>query len=138
MARALAVLLFFIISGLVISASQEGAETIEIVLQTGSSWDGAPLPDYLEGTPEITILRVIIPPGQQIAIHKHSIINAVVVISGELSLELESGEQLIVNAGEAVAEVIEKWHGGMGTGNEPAVLLVFYAGIEGVPLSVRK
>ena len=138
MNRLFAILLFPLLSNLAFAANEGGVETIEVVVQTTSSWDGEDLPAYNEGTPEVTILRVVIPPGQQVAIHKHSLINAAYVESGQLSLEIEGGQKKVVNAGEAIVKVIEKWHGGFSSGDEPAVLIVFYAGIEGQPLSERR
>lgn len=138
MHRFITVVFFLMLTSFSFAAEEGAVEEVEIVIQTTSSWDGDLLPAYNEGAPEVTILRVVIPPGQQVAIHKHSLINAAYVESGQLSLEIEGGQKKVVNAGEAVVEVIEKWHGGMSTGDEPAVLIVFYAGIEGQPLSVRR
>lgn len=37
----------------------------DVLTKTSVSWDGEALPDYARGAPEITILRVVIPPGDQ-------------------------------------------------------------------------
>lgn len=111
-------------------------EEVELLLQTTESWDGNTLISYGKGAPEITILRVVIPSGYQVKTHRHPTINAAVVISGELTLQAEDGQERIVGPGDAVVEVIEKWHTGKTTSEEPAVLIVFYAGVEGQPLTV--
>ena len=111
-------------------------EEVELLLQTDASWDGKTLLSYGEGTPEITILRVVIPSGYQVKTHRHPTINAAVVLSGELTLQAEDGQERVVGAGEAVVEVIEKWHSGTTTSDEPVELIVFYAGVEGQPLTV--
>ena len=49
---------------------------VEELAKTGSSWDGTALPGYTEGKPEITILRITIPPKQRLPLHYHPVINA--------------------------------------------------------------
>jgi len=83
-------------------------------------------------------LKVVIPPGAVVDTHKHPAINAAVLLSGQLTIVSNDGEQIVVKEGEAVVEMVDKWHNGMNTGSEPAVLLVFCAGIKGQPLSVKQ
>ncbi len=47
---------------------------------------GNTLPEYPEGKPEITILRIQIPPGTTLPLHTHPVINAGVLLSGELAV----------------------------------------------------
>lgn len=131
-------ILVFVLLGYSCLVPAFGEEEVEVLLQTSSSWDGVALESYGEGTPEITILRVVIPPGYEVNTHKHPTINAAVLLSGQVTLYAEDGNELIVNAGQAMVEVIEKWHSGKTTSEEPAVLLVFYAGVEGQPLTVMQ
>lgn len=135
MNRFFAVLIFLLLYSFAFAANEDRVETVEVVVQATSSQDGDALPAYNEENPEVTILRVEIPQGHKVAIHKHSLINAVYVASGQLTLEIEGGQKNVVNAGEAVIDVIEKWHDGFSSGDEPAVLIVFYAGIQGQSLS---
>jgi len=44
---------------------------VETLLKTTRSWDGATLPSYAEGQPEVTILRITIAPGTALPEHKH-------------------------------------------------------------------
>lgn len=46
---------------------------IEVVTlaKTTKSWNGASLPKYLDGTPEVTILKITIPPHTELPLHKH-------------------------------------------------------------------
>ena len=103
----------------------------EQVLRSTTSWDGAALPAYSSGQPEITILRFTIPPGTTLASHKHSAINAGVLLSGTLKVVSEDQEVIHLNPGDALVELVGKWHHGENDGTEPAVILVFYAGIQG-------
>lgn len=48
-------------------------QSIQMV-KSSASWDGQQLPAYTTGAPEITILRIIIPPNHTLPMHKHPII----------------------------------------------------------------
>ena len=106
--------------------------------KTGSSWDGESLPDYPTGKPEITILRIKIPPGAQLPLHEHPVINAGVLLSGKLTVVTEDNKTLYLKAGDSIVEVVNKWHYGKNEGNEPAEILVFYAGTADKPISIKK
>jgi quercetin dioxygenase-like cupin family protein len=106
--------------------------------KSGVSWDGALLPVYPEGHPEITILRIVIPAGETLAEHKHPVINAGVLLKGELTVQTEGGKILHLKAGEAIVEAVDTWHYGKNEGAEPAEIIVFYAGTKGAPITVHK
>jgi quercetin dioxygenase-like cupin family protein len=108
---------------------------VDALSKTGSSWDGESLPDYPTGKPEITILRIKIPPGAQLPLHEHPVINAGVLLSGELTVVTEDNKTLYLKAGDSVVEVVNKWHYGKNEGNEPAEIVVFYAGIADKPIT---
>jgi quercetin dioxygenase-like cupin family protein len=57
-------------------AADVNAVQVDALAKTSLSWDGSRLPNYPKGTPEVTILRIKIPPGAQLPLHKHSVINA--------------------------------------------------------------
>ena len=68
--------------------------------------------------------------------HSHPFPNAVYVLSGTLTLhDRDSGKTRVLHQGEAAAEEVDAVHRGE-TGEEPAVLLITYAGTPGVPTSV--
>ncbi len=124
---------------LVFCHSEQHTETKVIsLLETSESWNGVALPDYPEGKPRITVLRVVIPPKTQLPMHKHSGISAGVVLKGELAITTDSGETLRLQAGDAVSEVVDTWHYGTNSGIEPAEVIVFYAGTEDGPITVPK
>ena len=102
------------------------------------SWDDAFLSAYPQGHPEITILRIVIPVGGTLVKHKHPVINAGVLLKGELMVQTEGGKTLHLKAGEALVEVVDTWHYGKNEGVEPAEIIVFYAGTEGAPITVHK
>jgi len=106
--------------------------------KTSQSWNGASLPDYLDGDPEITILQITIPPKTKLALHKHPEINAGVVLKGILTVVSQSGEQTQIKEGEPIVELVDTWHFGKNEGTVPVELIVFYAGIKGTPITVLK
>jgi len=110
----------------------------EVLSKTSTSWNGKALPDYPEGTPEVTILRVTIPPGAELPLHEHPVINAGVMLKGQLTVVTEDGKALHLKAGDAIVEVVNTWHYGRNEGDEPAEIIVFYAGVQGSPITVKK
>jgi quercetin dioxygenase-like cupin family protein len=119
-------------------AGDVNAVNVVVLTKTSVSWDGSPLPDYTKGTPEITILRIKIPPGVQLPLHEHPVINAGVLLSGELTVITEDNHILHLKAGEPIVEVVNKWHYGKNEGKETAEILVFYAGALDTPITIKK
>ena len=129
--------LTLLLSGNVLAADANGVAA-NVLSKTGSSWDGTTLPDYTNGKPEITILRIKIPPGAMLPMHKHTVINAGVLLNGDLTVVTEDGRTLHLKEGEAIVEVVNTWHYGKNEGNKPAEIIVFYAGRAGTPITVNK
>ncbi|MBF0267154.1 MAG: cupin domain-containing protein [Alphaproteobacteria bacterium] len=119
-------------------ARADGDVTVETLAKSSASWNGTMLPPYASGQPEISILRIRIAPGATLPMHLHPVINAGVMISGELTVKTEKGEVLRLKAGEAIIEVVEQWHSGQNEGKQPAEIVVFYASTAGQPLSVKR
>jgi len=111
---------------------------VEMLAQTSTSWDGSELPRYPRAQPEITILRIIIPPHTQLPLHKHPVINAAVLLQGQLTVETEDGRRLDLEAGDPIVELVNQWHYGRNDGDEPAVIVVFYAGTPGKPITITR
>jgi quercetin dioxygenase-like cupin family protein len=109
-----------------------------VLAKSSLSWDGNHLPEYPKGPSEITILRIKIPPGAQLPLHMHPVINAGVLLSGELTVITEDNMTINLKAGEAIVEVVNKWHYGKNEGNSTAEIIVFYAGIPDTPITVKK
>lgn len=140
MTRALAFLLFGFscFSSIAREPSTSSAPTSEILIEAGSMWDGTALPPYPEGKPKISIVKFLIPPHSQLPMHKHPSINAGYVVKGTLKVFTENGKELTLKAGEALIELVDKWHYGRNDGDEAVEIVVFYAGTPGVPLAVKK
>ncbi len=111
-------------------------ESVEL-LKTSQSWDGAELPNYPEGKPELRVLKVTLPPHSKLPKHHHDIMSYGVVNKGQLTLVRESdGKEKTVTAGEAVVETVGTVHHGENRGDVPTEVVVFYISKEGTPLSV--
>jgi len=107
----------------------------ETLLRTGSSWDGEPYKSYPAGQPELSILRITLAPHTELEWHSHPIPNASYIVSGELTLERKKdGKKQRFVAGQALSETVDTVHRGV-AGDEPVVLIVFYAGDSGTPLT---
>ncbi|MDF1825857.1 MAG: cupin domain-containing protein [Verrucomicrobiales bacterium] len=102
------------------------------------SWDGQKLPPYERGTPEVTILRITVPPKHTLPMHRHPGINAGVLLKGELTVTTKSGKVLRLKPNDSIIEVVDTWHYGRNDGNVPAEIIVFYAGIEGESITIKK
>jgi quercetin dioxygenase-like cupin family protein len=108
---------------------------METLLRSGTSWDGTPYTAYPQGAPELTVLKITIPPHSSLPWHTHPMPNAAYVLSGELTVEKkENGEKKVLTAGQVLPEMVDALHRGT-TGDLPVVLIVFYAGIKDMPLS---
>ncbi len=120
-----------------LNAEEPKGVTVRTLAKSTRSWDGDRLPRYPEGRPEVTILRIAIPAGARLDMHKHTVINAGVLIRGELTVVTKEGKKLKLRAGDPIVEIVEKWHYGVNEGAAMAEIIVFYAGVAGSPITVK-
>ncbi|KZR70693.1 MULTISPECIES: cupin domain-containing protein [Prochlorococcus] len=96
---------------------------------------------YPEGTPEMRVYRITLPVGAKIPLHIHPSPVMVVVEQGRLSnVRIVDGAEVtdIVEAGDGFLEGNpEEPHYVVNKGSEPAVSLVTFASVEGMPNMVR-
>ena len=118
-----------------VSANERKIEA-EVLAKSTKDWRGVVLPPYSEGQPEVTVARVTIPAGMALPLHEHPYMTAGVIIQGTIEVRTDSGDTHIARAGDAVIELVNQAHGGANIGDEDAVILVVYAGIEGEPVTV--
>jgi quercetin dioxygenase-like cupin family protein len=98
------------------------------LVQSTNSWDGKRLPAYPVTQPEITILRISIAPGARLPLHFHPVINAGVLLTGQLKIETVNGAVLQLRAGDPIIEIVNMAHYGINDGTVPAEIIVVYAG----------
>jgi quercetin dioxygenase-like cupin family protein len=115
-------------------------QEIEVITLAKStkSWNGNPLPKYSEGEPEVTILKITIPPKTTLPFHQHPEINAGVLLKGNLTVISENKDTLHLKTGDPIIELVNKWHYGINEDNEPVEIIVFYAGIKDKPVTIKK
>jgi len=113
-----------------------GTVVVTPLLQTTTSWNGHALA-YPSGTAEVTGLLVEIAPGGETGWHKHPVPSFALVLQGTLEVTLEDGSVNHLEAGQALAEVIDTLHNGRNVGTVPVKLGVFYAGVRGQAVTVK-
>lgn len=120
--------------------SGDGAPPVvsQLLARTSHSWDGSALPEYPRGVPEITVVRIQIAPGAQLPLHRHPVINAGMLISGELTVVTDEGKTLHLKAGQGIVEVVNRWHYGKNEGTVPSDIIVVYAGVQRGPITINK
>jgi quercetin dioxygenase-like cupin family protein len=129
-----------LVFALTVSGWAQGSDTakVEVLTKTTSSWDGSDLPQYPKGQPEITILRITVPPKVQLPLHQHPVINAGVLLKGQLTVVTEDKKILHLRAGDSIVELVNKPHFGKNEGDVPAEIIVFYAGTKDTPITIKK
>ena len=108
------------------------------ILQTTQTWDGTNYHSYPTGRPQLTVLRITIPPNTALHWHHHPVISVGYVLAGNLTIEKrDTGESAILHAGQTLAETVQATHRGFTT-DEPVELVVFYAGQVGTPITINE
>ncbi len=96
---------------------------------------------YPDGTPEMRVYRITLPVGAKIPLHIHPSPVVVMVEQGKLSnVRIVDGAEVtdIIAAGEGFLEGHPgEPHYVINTGTEPAISLVTFASVEGMPNMVR-
>ena len=111
-------------------------ETIEL-LRTSQRWDGAELPDYFLGRPEIVAMKYVFPAGKKLGWHHHDVMNFGVLMQGELTIVAQDGTEKVVHEGEAVVEMVGTIHHGENRSEKPAILYMFYLSQQDMPLAMQ-
>ena len=114
----------------------EQVQTTELI-RTSQSWDGAELPDYLRGRPEIVAVKYEIPAGQRLGWHHHPVMNHGILVQGDLTIVSQDGTEKTVHEGEAVVEMVGTIHHGENRGDKTVVLDMFYISQNGTPIAVQ-
>lgn len=125
-------------SGSPFAAYDDAAEIKVLELKrTSQSWDGAELPDYPAGRPELVVKRYIFPRGSKLGWHHHPVMNFGIVQQGELTIIGIDGQEKTVRAGEAVVEMVGTIHHGENRGDKTVVLDMHYVSQKGTPVAVQ-
>ena len=114
------------------------ASSSEILQKSQTTWNKTPLSHMNLTHPEVTVVRIRIPKGEKLPLHKHPILNVGYLTKGELTVRTENDEVLVLKAGDPIIEVIDTWHYGESTGNEDAEIIVVYVGNKGDAITKLK
>ena len=110
--------------------------TVQTLARSDRSWNGARLPPLDAAQPEVSVLRITVPPGVKLQRHLHPVINAGVLLQGRLRVEGDDGATLLLEPGQALIEVVNTVHRGVSLGPDPAVIVVVYVGAKGQPTTL--
>jgi quercetin dioxygenase-like cupin family protein len=129
--------LIFLLAFIFFTTSGYAANS-ETVIQTNTYWNQKPIKAMHLDRPQVTILKITIPAGEKLSMHKHPMLNVGYMIKGELTVYSEQGEKLVLKAGDPIVELVDTWHYGENTGSEDVVLVVTYVGNKDENLSIKK
>ena len=106
----------------------------ETVLETTTAWNGTSykIPD----NPSVLVLKIKIPAKDTLAWHQHPYFNVGYLLKGELKVETQKGETLLMKAGESLVELNEQWHRGINVGEEDIEIVVFYLKEKDTPITI--
>jgi quercetin dioxygenase-like cupin family protein len=142
--RAILFLSAFLACSLKLSAADPGVAdgykpVIKVIplLRTSTTAAGQPIAYPTTDHPEVTAVRVMIPPGAETGWHKHPFPCYGYILSGELTVDMESGKSTRLTTGEALVESVNVLHNGRNTGSEPVTLVMFVMGEKGEPFTVK-
>ena len=121
----------------VLALDQTQAVTITELIRTRTSRDGNAIA-YPQGKAEVTGMLVESAPAGETGWHVHPVPSFAYVLDGTLEVTLKDGRVKRLQAGEALAEVVDTSHNGRNVGDTPVKLVVFYAGAAGQPLTIRE
>ncbi|MPY21345.1 cupin domain-containing protein [Shewanella sp. YLB-07] len=113
-----------------------GAATSKDLIKSTESWDGNKLPAYSLTQPEVTIKEIVIAPGEELPWHQHPVINAGILLSGELMVYTRDGKKKNLKAGDTLIELVNTSHYGKNISSEPAKIVVFYLAEQGDKVTI--
>lgn len=110
--------------------------TVTPLLKSTSSWNGVPI-TYPKGEAEVTGMVVEIAVGAETGWHLHAVPSFGMMLEGSLEVSLKDGKNKVLQAGDALVEVVNTLHNGKNIGDVPVKIVVFYAGAVGSKLTEK-
>lgn len=107
------------------------------LIRTSQSWNGAQLPDFPQGKPELRVIRLDFPVGAMTGWHHHNVINYGIVEQGDLTIVCQDGSERTFHEGEPLVEVIGTIHRGENRGTKPVILDMFYVSSPGIEVTIQ-
>ena len=122
----------------IVRAQYNNEIKIEPLLKTDTTSIGQKIVYPNFQSDEVTISKVTIPPGKSTGWHKHTFPVFAYVLKGNLTVELENKQMKQFPENTTFSEVINTFHNGINNGKVDVVLIAFYMGEKGKPLSLPK
>ena len=110
---------------------------LEPVLKTDTTSIGQKIVYPSFQNDEVSIVKVTIPSGKSTGWHKHNFPVFAYVLQGALTVEIENRKSLQFQQNSSFSEVINTLHNGINNGKEDVILIAFFMGEKGKPLSVH-
>lgn len=107
------------------------------LLKTSVDALGKPI-RYPDRSPEISMLRVELPPGGATGWHTHPVPGLGYVLEGTLTVEYEGGRSVQLTSGQAFAEAVGVLHEGRNLGTTPVKLVAVFLGEAGKPFAIKR
>jgi quercetin dioxygenase-like cupin family protein len=108
---------------------------LEPVLKTDTTSIGQKIVYPNFANDEVSIVKVTVPPGKSTGWHKHVFPVFAYVLQGTLTIEVENREAMQFPANSSFSEVLNTLHNGVNNGKEDVILIAFFMGEKGKPLS---
>jgi quercetin dioxygenase-like cupin family protein len=110
---------------------------LETILKTDTTSIGQKIVYPNFENDEVSIVKVIIPPGKSTGWHKHVFPVFAYVLQGTLTVDVENHKTMQYPANSSFSEVINTLHNGMNNGKDDVILIAFFMGEKGKSLSVH-
>jgi quercetin dioxygenase-like cupin family protein len=129
--------LLFLLLFLCFSAQSQYNKDVKLepILKTDTTSIGQKIEYPSFANDEVTMLKVTIPPGKSTGWHKHSFPVFAYVLQGTLTVEIEKRKALKFMPNTSFSEVLNTLHNGVNNGKDDVVLIAFFMGEKGKPLS---
>lgn len=108
---------------------------LEPVLKTDTTSIGQKIVYPNFANDEVSIVKVTVPPGKSTGWHKHVFPVFAYVLQGTLTVEVENRKAMQFAANSSFSEVLNTLHNGVNNGKEDVILIAFFMGEKGKPLS---
>ena len=117
------------------NAQYNKGAVLEPVLKTDTTSIGQKIVYPNFANDEVSIVKVTVPPGKSTGWHKHVFPVFAYVLQGTLTVEVENRKAMQFPANSSFSEVLNTLHNGVNNGKEDVVLIAFFMGEKGKPLS---
>lgn len=104
---------------------------IKEIMKASKTWNGGPLGDSFGREREVSMIRITLRPGERLPMHSHPVISVDYILSGELTVISNEGEQKVFREGEGFLGLVNQNHYGVNKGLSDTEILAVYFGVIG-------